>query len=98
MKAGSQNTGLGTRKWHALLLLLLVCGIARAEDFAVLCADRIAIERVYYNHRTGTKLSFEQTLPRAALESHVRRYLKKEIVLREHYGVSITRAMLDAEV
>jgi hypothetical protein len=31
-------------------------------------ADRAAIERVYYNHRTGQKPPFEQALPAAALE------------------------------
>src|SRR2546428_638067 len=37
------------------LLLLLASGCAvLAADFPTLCADRAAIERVYYEHRLGT--------------------------------------------
>src|ERR1700720_3637806 len=32
-----------------------------ADDFSALCADRAAIERVYYQHRLGTKPPFEET-------------------------------------
>lgn len=82
-----------------LLLLLLALGYpAWAEDFAALCADRAAIERVYHEHRTGSKLPFEQALPRATLERLVREDLKKEAVLARAYGVTITDAMVAAEV
>lgn len=84
--------------WLALGTLLFFSGFARAEDIASLCVDRSAIERVYYEHRTGTKPPFETTLPWAALENLVRRDLKKEAVLRKNYGVIITPGLLDAEV
>jgi hypothetical protein len=82
----------------SLLLLLTLCCTASAAEFANLCADRAAIERVYYNHRTGTKPAFEETLPRTTLENLVQQDLKKESVLQKVYGVIITPALLDAEV
>ena len=71
---------------------------ARADDFTSLCADRAAIERVYYNHRSGEKSPFEQTLPEAALEKLVREDQVKEAALKKVYGVEITPALLEAEV
>jgi len=70
----------------------------RADDFASLCAERAAIERVYYRHRSGEKLPFEQTLPEAALEKLVREDQAKEAALKKVYGVEITPALLEAEV
>jgi hypothetical protein len=71
---------------------------ARADDFASLCADRAAIERVYDHHRSGEKSPVEQTLPEAALEKLVREDQAKEAALKKVYGVEITPALLDAEV
>ena len=85
-------------KSRTLFLLLAVCAIAQADDFTALEGDRAAIEHVYYNHRLGQKPSFEETLPPAMLEKLVRLDLKKEAVLWKTYGVTITAAMLDAEV
>jgi hypothetical protein len=76
----------------------LSSGAVPAAGFANLCANRAAIERVYYDHRTGAKPPFEEALPRATLESLVRQDLKQEAVLRQRYGVAITTALLDAEV
>jgi len=67
-------------------------------DLAALCADRAAIERVYYNHRTGTKPPFEETLPADALRRLVQTDLAKEAALKTAYGVDVTPAMLAAEV
>jgi len=78
--------------------LLFTHAIAHANDFAVLCADRAALERVYHDHRTGTKQPFDQTMPRELIESLTRQELRKEAVLRKTYGVVITPAMLAAEV
>jgi len=100
VKARIKNSEFRVQKWAALLLLMVMvcCSAALAEDFASLCADRTAIERVYYHHRTGTKPPFDVAMPQATLESLVRLDLKKEAVLRDRYGVTITPAMLDAEV
>jgi hypothetical protein len=84
------------KRW--LLLLLLCSAPAWADDTAALLRDRAAIERVYYNHRLGQKPPFEEALPPATLEGLVRLDLKKEAVLRKAYGVTITPALLDAEV
>lgn len=67
-------------------------------DGPSLAADRVAIERVYDEHRLGTKPPFEQTLPPAQIEKMVALELKKEVVLKRVYGVEITPAMVDAEV
>lgn len=81
-----------------ILFLLVLCSCALADDFASLCEDRAAIERVYYNHRLGDKPPFEQALPRATLERLVREDLRKEAALRKAYGITVTPAMLAAEV
>ena len=82
-----------------LLLASLALAVpARSEDFATLCADRAAIERVYYQHRLGEKPPFEQVLPPATLENLVRQDLRKEAALKRAYGIAVTPAMLDLEV
>src|SRR5882672_3953983 len=81
-----------------LLLALLGVAAGRNDDFGARCADREAIERIYYNHRLGQKPPFEQTLPPATLENLVRLDLRKEAVLKKNYGVEITPAMLNTEV
>jgi hypothetical protein len=85
-------------RWFALLALLNSCLVALAADLPSLCADRAAMERVYYNHRLGEKPPFEQVLPPATLENLVRQDLRKETALKQAYGVEVTPAMLDAEV
>jgi hypothetical protein len=83
----------------ASLWVLLTWGcIVSAEDFSALCADRAAVERVYYSHRLGTKPPFEQAMPASMVEKLVREDLHKESVLKQVYGVEITPAMLAAEV
>jgi len=82
----------------ALPLLAWAALAAHGDAFVAQCADRAAIERVYHAHRTGTKQTFEETMPRALLERLVRDDAHKEAALRKNYAVEITRAMLDAEV
>jgi len=81
-----------------MLLLLSLCWLVRAADLPSLCADRAAIERVYYNHRLGEKPPFDQALPPATLENLVRQDLRKEAALKKFYGVEVTPSLLDAEV
>ena len=73
-------------------------GPSAESDLATLCADRAAIERVYYSHRTGTKPPFEETLPADALRRLVQADLAKEAALKNAYGIEVTPAMLAAEV
>jgi hypothetical protein len=80
------------------LMLFIVFSPALASDLASIRTDRIAIERVYYNHRIGQKPPFEQALPAAVLENLVQLDLKKEAALKQFYKVEVTKAMLDAEV
>jgi hypothetical protein len=83
----------------ASLWVLLTWGcIVGAEDFSALCADRAAVERVYYSHRLGTKPPFEQAMPASMVEKLVREDLHKESILKKVYGVEITPAMLAVEV
>ena len=96
-----QNSAVSRQKSTGFLILLTVFFIgltATAVDFATLCSDRAAIERVYYNHRLGEKLPFEQTLPPTTLQNLVRLDLGKQTALKKAYGVEVTPAMLDAEV
>jgi len=81
-----------------LVLLLPLSFTARADDLAALCADRAAVEHVYYDHRLGTKPPFEQTMPPTLIEKLVRDDLHKEAVLKKVYHGEITPAMLTAEV
>jgi hypothetical protein len=69
-----------------------------ADDFAALIADRAAVERVYYDHRTGTKPAFEQAMPRELLQKLVQAEVEKETVLQRVYGVTITPEMVAVEV
>src|SRR2546426_12134425 len=88
-------------KFERTFLMLAWFGLAvpaQSADFGALCADRAAVERVYYNHRLGEKPPFEQVLPPATLENLVRLDLRKEAALRKIYGVEMTPALLDGEV
>ncbi len=102
MKERSQRSEV-RGQWLALAacVMALVCGAvtgAAADDFAALCADRAAIERVYYQHRLGDKLPFAEALPRETLERLVRDDLRKEAALKKVFGDEVTAAMLEAEV
>ena len=93
------NSALRSRCSFATLgFFLALSSSAMAADFTTHCADRAAIERVYYQHRLGDKPPFEQALPPATLENLVRQDLRKEAALRKTYGVEVTPALLDAEV
>jgi hypothetical protein len=81
-----------------ILPLLIGCAAAQADDPVALVRDRASIEQVYYIHRLGQKPPFQEALPPATLEDLVRLDSKKEAVLRKAYGVTITPALLDAEV
>jgi len=87
-----------TRAGLALVAVVALAATARAEDFAGLCADRTALEHVYYGHRLGQKPPFEQASPPALIAQLVAADLHKEAVLRKVYGVDVTPAMVDAEV
>lgn len=82
-----------------LLVTMLSVACARAAAAAPsLSDDRTAIELVYYQHRIGTKPPFEQTLPAAQIKKLVALELRKEAVLKQAYGVTITDALVEAEV
>ncbi len=79
--------------------MLLACtAAALRQDFDALCADRMAIERVYQSHRTGAKTPIEEALPRSLIEKLVREDLKKEAALKKVYRVDVTPEQVDAEV
>ena len=81
-----------------LTFLLVLCSTAWAADFAAICADRTAVERVYHSHLLGDKPPFEQAMPPALIERLVKQDLRKEAVLKKVYGVEMTPALLEAEV
>jgi hypothetical protein len=82
-------------KWFCLYLATLPLG---AADISGLVADREAIERVYYSHRTGEKPPFEQTLSREQIRELVERDFLKEGVLKRRYGVEISDGQIATEV
>jgi hypothetical protein len=93
----------GIRSLAVLLLAaattLFVTNTGRAdEQHDPLVRDRVAIERVYYNHRTGAKPPFDQMMPRELAEKLVRQDRDKEALLKKIYHVEITDAQTEAEV
>ena len=95
---GGRQRGAGRRITLLVVLALAGLTLRAADDLAALIADRAAVERVYHDHRLGTKPPFEVAMPAALLERLVRTDLHKEAVLRKNYGVEIAQAMVDAEV
>jgi hypothetical protein len=83
-------------KFH--LLLLPLCFVVGAEEPALPVADRAAIEKIYHDHRTGTKPPFEQAMPPTLLEQLVQADRRKESALRQVYGVEVTPGLVEAEV
>lgn len=69
-----------------------------ADTTRELIADRAAIERVYHDHRTGTKPPFEQAMPPALLERMAEADQRKEAALVKVYSVQVTPEMVEAEV
>lgn len=102
MKIDGPNSAVNHQSkttWCFALLVLLAFGTpGQGNDFASLCADRTAIERIYYQHRLGMKLPFGQTFPTTLIEQRVHDDLLKESVLRKNYDVEITAALIEAEV
>ncbi len=97
--SGWRKPALSRHGILALALLLLAAHASGApDDFAACCADRTAVEKVYYRHRLGNKPPFEQLLPPATIQKLVRQDLHKEAVLKKVYGIEITSAQIEAEV
>lgn len=81
-----------------VLFLLVSCAWMQAADnFDSLCADRTAIERVYYNHRLGNKPPFDQASPPALIERLVKQDINKEKLLKKMYGLELTPAQVRQE-
>ncbi len=68
--------------WTTFSFAVLLTVPSIADNFAALVSDRTAVERVYYDHRLGTKLPFEQALPTAEVERLVKIDLHKATILR----------------
>jgi len=84
--------------FFALLPLALQASGSASDAFAALVADRTAVERVYYNHRLGTKLPFEQALNAAEIERLVKAELHKEALLARLYHVEIKDRQIETEL
>lgn len=85
-------------RWAIPLFLLCLASAYSATNLATQLADRTAIERVYYQHRLGTKLPFEQALPPAVIEKLVEQDYQKEQVLRQVYNTQITDEQVTQEI
>ena len=60
--------------------------------------DRAAVERVYHRHRSGETRPFDEVTSPSDLQRVVSRDAQKERALLEHYGVTVTEAMVSEEV
>lgn len=80
-----------------LLLSFCLCLIAGAEPSPSLVADRAAIEKIYHEHRSGTKPAFEQAMPATLLDQLVQADRRREWVLHQAYGIEVTPAMVAGE-
>ena len=86
------------RSFLSLLASTMACGAATAIDLKDLITDRTAVERVYYEHRLGTRPPFERTLPAAEIERLVKSDLRKETILAKIYHVEITDPQIETEI
>jgi hypothetical protein len=90
--------GPPVRRYGFIVLVLFAVLRGHATDFTALCADRMAVERAYYNHRVGDKAPFEETMPPSLVERLVREDQRKEAVLKKVYNVEVTATMVETEV
>ena len=81
-----------------IMLQLLWCPLGMGDTLPSLCSNRSAIEHVYYEHRSGTKKPFAETMPAPQIEQLVKLDSHKEDLLKNIYDVVITPAMVEAEV
>lgn len=81
-----------------IIAALAALAMAMPDIEQSLQTDRAAVERVYHEHRTGTKQPFEQAMPAALIEQLVRQDSRKETTLKKIYDVEITPALIEAEV
>lgn len=94
-----RQVGGGSMALAAFAMLLILGRVpATSQDLAARCANRTAIERIYYTHRLGDKPPFEQVSSPALIERLVRQDLAKEAALQNAYGVVLTPAIVQAEV
>ncbi|HKQ98350.1 MAG TPA: hypothetical protein VJV75_10775, partial [Candidatus Polarisedimenticolia bacterium] len=92
----------------ALIALAIACSTPsalparRAATRALTFADRVnaeeAIARIYYRYQIGATQTFEEALPRAALEARVHDTLRKSVLVEKDLQTAITPKMLDAEI
>ena len=92
-------------KLAAGLLVACACVGALAREAgprALTFEDRVraqeAVERVYYRHQIGATKSFEQAVPRAVLESKVRKSLDQTAALAAFWKTTVTDEMLQGEL
>jgi hypothetical protein len=57
-----------------------------------------AIERVYYAHQIGATKPFDVAVPRAVLESKVRKYLEQTVALQTYWKTAVTDETLQREL
>ena len=85
--------------------ILLASGIAvsaesgrRTLTFEERVKAQKTIERVYYSHQIGTTTPFEQAVPRAVLESKVRKYLDQTAALSVYWKTAVTDEIIQREL
>jgi hypothetical protein len=70
----------------------------RTVDFEDRVRAQEAIERVYYSHQVGATRPFEQAVPKAILETKVRKYLDETAALKVYWKTDVTDEMRQGEL
>jgi len=86
-----------------LVATVYSCALASGSGHRTLTFEervnaQAAIERVYYAHQIGATQAFEAAVPRAVLESKVRKYLEQTVALDVYWKTAVSDEMLQAEL
>ena len=83
--------------WLGFVLSAVPLSVAGGLSFEDRVDAQRALDRVRHRHLIGAARSFEQAVPRVALEEKVRSYLTQSAALDQLWNAPITTEALDAE-
>src|SRR5260221_8363725 len=94
----NSNLRMKFARTFPLFALLALAAAGRSDEFGARCADREAIERIYYSHRLGPKPPFGQNPPPATAESLDRLAFPQATGLKKNYRIPNTPPILHSDV
>src|SRR5437867_4468304 len=93
------------REWASVLatgIVIAWVGASKIEARDLAFDERVAaqsaIERAYFQHRIGSRRTFEQAFTQEVLQGKVRAYLAKSAALERLWNASVTASMLEREI